>query len=100
MNDDEEYEEGEVEVVEVAYEPVWRWSWLDVPGIALNAAAGVLCSLGQGAAMMSTQFQAAANYRRQTHELKESQRLEAAGRAEIERSLQSMVNHPWPLEDS
>lgn len=98
MNDEEEYEE-EVEVVYA--EPVWRWSWLDVPGIGLNTLGKLLINLGNGAGKLSQQFQAAANYGRQNHEYREAQRLEAAGRAEIARQFEASIGyHQPPREES
>lgn len=62
-------------------EPVWKFSFWDVVGIGSAMIGGVFSVTGQGFALLSTQCQAMANWKRQTWDLRAA---EAARREQVE----------------
>jgi hypothetical protein len=65
----------------VQSEPVWKFSLWDVAGVGIALVGGLFSVTGQGFALMSTQCQAMANWKRQTWDIRAA---EAARREQVE----------------
>lgn len=55
-------------------EPVWKFSLWDVVGISTAAIGGLFSVTGQGFALLSTQCQAMANWKRQTWDIRAAEK--------------------------
>ena len=86
----EEYEEGEVEVVL----PSWRFSLWDVAGIALHTAAHIAGDVAQGLGLLSREFAAMANNSRQTYDLQQAEEAQREAQEAIGADLRALIEGP------
>jgi hypothetical protein len=79
-------------------EPDWRFSLWDVAAVGVSVVGAICGSIGnigivinQGTNMLAREFGAAANYQRQTFDLKEAHRLNEEARAKMAEGLRELT---------
>lgn len=88
---EEEYEQEEGQEEHVCV-PCWSFSLWDVVGIGFVSVANIAGAVGHAAGLLSTQCAAAANYSRQTREIREAQRFNEAARRKMAADLERLVS--------
>lgn len=81
--------------------PNWRFSLWDIAAIGVSFVGSIAGSIGSiginlntAANMLSREFEAAANFARQTAELEEAQRLNEAARRQMSEGLEKLISGP------
>lgn len=82
-------------------QPNWRFSLWDIAAIGISYVGSIAGSIGsiglnlnQACNMISREFGAAANYSRQTFDLKEAHRLNEEARRQMSEGLERLISGP------
>lgn len=82
-------------------QPNWRFSIWDVAAIGVSFVGSIAGSLGgiginfhQACNLLSREFEAAANFQRQTLDLEEAHRLNEAARRQMSEGLERLISGP------